>query len=276
MNPEVRDHIENVFTLSGFVGSIVTLIEVPDFFMRLIVFAPLTAIWIFLGVRMFIRELSRRRTANAIAGVKELKTVKDLKTVTAERTFTYIIEPATIQDIEWSVHLRASVYQRQDALPEHILKEWYSTNPNGFFIVKIENGPRVGHIDLLPIKPTSLRELVKGRITEDHIRGDSLYTPKEKESVRDLYIEGVICRLPEDHLKQHLGLIALKTILLSLDTMVENVSNPRKLEYVYAIAATRAGQKLMDFLGFEQQQIHTERKDKHDLYFAKFSTVRII
>lgn len=63
---------------------------------------------------------------------KNLPDMKDIK----EFITTMNITRASIEDIEWIARLEAELFTGTDAIPEEVLKEWYSTNPTGFFIIK--------------------------------------------------------------------------------------------------------------------------------------------
>jgi len=55
-----------------------------------------------------------------------------------------------------------------------------------------KNGQKVGHIDILPLRPATFQTFFEGNVVERDIRGDSLYTQKEKHLIRDLYVESII------------------------------------------------------------------------------------
>src|SRR5205085_2647294 len=47
----------------------------------------------------------------------------------------YCIAAATPEDVAWIARLEVDMYSARDAVPEHILKEWYNSNPDGFSVV---------------------------------------------------------------------------------------------------------------------------------------------
>src|ERR1051325_7640797 len=100
----------------------------------------------------------------------------------------YSLEPAALEEVEWIAQLEYEMYSSDDAIPQHILEEWYARNPSGFSILKINDGERIGHIDILPIHPTILQRFISGDIVERDIRGNDLYSLADKKLIRNLYV----------------------------------------------------------------------------------------
>ena len=252
----------------GFVGSLVEILGISNSNMQLVTFGFLLVVGLALGGGMLLSWVARARRVT-IDGVKELLTGvgKDPSARSLAKRCT--VEPATAQDVDWTVGLRAWAYPAGDALPKRLLKEWYRFNPNGFFVIRDENGSRVGHLDLLSLKPGTLDLLLEGEISEKEIRGDSLYRPEERGRIDNLYVEGIIIRVS----KGRTGTAPLRCILSNWETITRTVADPENVKAVYAVAASKSGQSLVKGLGFELQQDREKRADKHDLYVARPATI---
>ncbi len=88
-----------------------------------------------------------------------------VKTLKEEDMTPYRISQATEIDIEWIAEQEACCFSSEDAVPLETLKDWYNSNPTGFFILE-KNDEIIGHIDFLPIKPATMKRLSAGTLTE--------------------------------------------------------------------------------------------------------------
>ncbi|MGB7925053.1 MAG: hypothetical protein WCF57_17565 [Pyrinomonadaceae bacterium] len=170
--------------------------------------------------------------------------------------------------MDWIARLEAETYSAEDAVPKSVLKEWYDHNPQGFFIIK-RKGHRIGHVDVLPLRPATLETFCEGKILERDIPGTGLYTPAERDSIRDLYVESVIIQTPQG--SPNIRAPAISYLLSNFTELVGAVCDPGKVESVYAIAASRAGERLMLHLGFRKVKPASERTDGHDFFAAEFA-----
>ncbi len=231
-------------------GLIIGLVSIPDT-MRFTSFIILLLIVIVLIVWVSVPIILQKRRDSLPDITKELR---------------YSINPAINEDIDWIATLEAKVYSSHDAIPKHILKEWYDTNPSGFFIIKIRGGRRIGHIDILPIRPKTLSLFIEGGIEERDIRGDSLYSPQEKSLIKNLYIESVAISHPEGQSQAS----AVIYLLSNFTQIARNIGELDNIDMVYAIAASKAGVSLMKRLGFNLVKSSKDRKNGHDLFAIRF------
>jgi len=178
---------------------------------------------------------------------------------------SFLIEPANLEDMEWIARLEAELYRGNDVVPEEILKEWYAANPTGFFVMKTRNAERVGHIDILPVRPRTLQLFVEGALLERDIRADSLYSPGERDSIRELYIESLAICLPGRS-----KLAALLSLSSNLPYLVDRIAVLENIESVYAMAATKPGERMMELLGFQIVRNGEWRKDGHPVFSVRF------
>jgi hypothetical protein len=178
--------------------------------------------------------------------------------------------PATPEDLDWIFQLEIDAYSAQYAVARRTLEQWYGSNPDGFSILTI-NGRKIGHITIVPLHPKILRSFVEGTIVEQDIQADSLYTPREKHLIRNLYFESVILDSPKG--PSTLPIKALTCVARDFVPVIRRICDPTNLENVYALAASGPGERLMRGLGFDQVKSAQERSDHRALYVAKFSTL---
>ena len=180
----------------------------------------------------------------------------------------YRIHPATPEDISWIARLETEVYSAGDAIPEHILIDWYNSNPNGFSVIR-KGEERIGHVDILPLRLPTLQRFLSGLMVERDIRGGDLFTPDESGSIRDLYVESVAV-LPRPGSS---SAPVVSSLLRNFISLVGRLREPTGVENVYAIAASEAGERLLSHLGFVPVQGAAERADKHELWGAELSNI---
>jgi class 3 adenylate cyclase len=155
------------------------------------------------------------------------------------------LDEASLDDISWIAQLEADTYDKLDAVPESLLRGWYETNPSGFFILKNSSGERIGHLDILPVRPDAMASFVAGDIREREIRPSDLYPKSERGLITSVYIESIIIRA-EGHTAT-----ALVSVLSKFATILSNMCSLENLEFVYAMAATREGKELITHLGLK-------------------------
>ena len=248
-----------VVALIGFIGAIVTILDASDPLRKL-------AFWVSGAcVALLLAMLAVPGAIRAYRARQSLPSDKDLE----DRCAGYQLQQADPTDIAWIAHLEASVYSREDAIPERTLDEWYAVNPAGFSIVRSPSGKRIGHLDVLPLRPSTLKAFCKGDIVEKDIRGDSLFSADERHLVTILYVESIILQ-PERPLT---AASAMMCVLKSLPTLIRRVADPNVVQSVYAIAATPAGERLLRKLGFVLECSGERRTDRHNLFCAPFAAL---
>jgi hypothetical protein len=170
------------------------------------------------------------------------------------------ITPATGSDLDWVADLQRELFGTT-AVPLAILRDWYAANPNGFQIVRAGE-ERIGHFDVLPVKAGPLQQFTAGTIEERALRGSDLHSPNEREQVRDLYLESVIVLGASKAVHD----AAVEEALRSLPPILASLGDPARLRFLYAVAATPAGDRFLRRIGFEQIAPATERVDRMPLY----------
>jgi hypothetical protein len=183
-----------------------------------------------------------------------------------EKRDGYEVAPVNPEDIAWIAGLEAGAYSPEDAIPGLVLQEWYEANPTGFSVIRTHDGKRSGHIDILPLRPDTLSALIEGKILEREIRGSSLYRPGEKDKIEDLYVESVIILRPEGCSNAP----AIRHVLSNFMALIGRICDLSGVRNIYAIAASKAGERGLRSLGFSKLEIGRGRPDRHDIFVAAF------
>jgi hypothetical protein len=255
LSPSLRNAFGVFAGVAGLIGVAVTVWTAPSM-LRTVSLCLLFGGALALAVGIGIPEILRyRRLKTALPSLPDIFSVAT----------PYRVVQATPDEVGWIAKLEESVYSSADAIPEFLLREWYSVNDTGFSIVKAADGRPVGHLDILPLRPKTMELFLKGEILEREIRGDSLYSPKQRRLIRHLYIESIILRQP----KGLSNAAAVVCVLSSIASIIERVTDLSKVERIYAMAATSAGEGIMRDLGFELHTGGDRRKDGHNLFAAR-------
>lgn len=178
----------------------------------------------------------------------------------------YSIREARITDLQGVADLQESFYP-DDAIPVNLYKEWYEVNPDGFFVIESKTTSKdgfelkelVGHFTFLAIRDECLNLYREGEIREKDIRHYSLLGPDDV--IKNIYVESVIVKKAH---RRH----AMFCLVRMLKTMVCNFCDPEVVERVYAMAATRDGEKTLRGMGFTQvtRARLAERLDGHEMF----------
>ena len=260
MRQEFSKAVGIFIAVAGIVGAIVQLLTAPAG-LRGISFLLLFAILLGLGIWILINgALKNRKASRALPAIEQLE---DICT-------GYQIAPASAEEIDWIARLEAQIYAPEDAIPKRVLTEWYEKNPDGFSVIRMPNGQKVGHIDILPLRPATQKAFLQGDIVEKDIRGDSLYAPSERHLIENLYVESIIVLPPKGYSKAP----AILCVLTNFVGLVERICNPNTVNSIYAIAASQSGDRLLRRLGFDSIGSSDGRIDGHDLFTIKFSELR--
>lgn len=178
---------------------------------------------------------------------------------------------ATPEDLDWIFRLQIDTYSVQHAVARKKLDEWYGSNPAGFSIVKMR-GRRIGHLTIIPLRPNILASFVDGTILEQNIHPENLYTPSEKDLIRNLYVESIIIDSPKG--ASTLPIAAFARLARDFVPLIGRICDPSNLENIYALAASGKGERFMKGLGFVPVQSMQERADQRTLYVARFEAVK--
>lgn len=259
LSPRLRNAFAAFAAIAGLIGVAVQLLTAPSS-MRTMTLVLLFSVALVLAITVAIPQILRY-----YRGERALPSDTDLDSVSA----AYRVEQATSEEIRWIAELEASIYSREDAIPEHLLREWFSMNHTGFSIVKTADGKPIGHLDILPIRPATLDAFLKGDIVEREIRGDSLYSIDDRSLIKHLYVESIILRPP----KPLSNAATIMSVLSNMSSIIKRVADLETVEHIYAIAATPSGERVMRRLGFDLLSAGDRRKDGHNLFAAQRSVL---
>jgi hypothetical protein len=151
------------------------------------------------------------------------------------------IDVAGPDDLAWIAGIESEYYGPLRAVALARLQEWHAANRLGFLIVG-NGGERCGHATILPLKPPMLRALMAGSKGENDIRGEDIFRPRDRTSVRSLYVESVIAEPIE----------VFGELLRTFNRHVTRLAQPELLEDVVVCPSTAAGDLLVTNLGFER------------------------
>jgi len=182
----------------------------------------------------------------------------------------FSLRAAAESEVDWIADQEARFYSAADAVPRETLHEWFATNPNIFNVVSDRAGARVGHFNLVPIKPDRLAPLIAGTICEADIGGDDIFPAKERNAVTRLWLESIVIELASPYLRAR----ALADVFAQAEVALGRVADPAKLQSLYALTATVAGETLTTRLGFHKVSSRTQREDGHDVYRVSFADLQ--
>ncbi len=182
----------------------------------------------------------------------------------------YGVRPATPEDLDWIARLEIEAYTAEYAVARRKLDEWFCANPCGFSVLTM-GGRKMGHITLLPLRPALLDSFARGTIREQDVQGASLYTPAERELVRNLHVESIIILPPEGRSAPPLK--ALVCLGRNFIPLIARVCEPENLENVYALGASGPGESFLRKLGFTLVTNARDSTDPRGLYVTKFSAL---
>ena len=179
--------------------------------------------------------------------------------------------PATPNDLDWIFQLEIEAFSAQYAVARLTLETWYGSNPDGFSILTV-NGRRIGHLTVVPLHANILESFAQGTVLEPDIQADGLYTPAEKQLIKNLYVESIIIDSAKG--PSTLAIKALTRLAHNFVPLMQRVCEPANLENIYALAASGRGESFMKRLGFDEVRSGQQRADKRTLYVAKFGTLQ--
>ena len=91
----------------------------------------------------------------------------------------YKVVPSNLNDVKWAAKQAVMVYGGYDVIPERVMVDWFRANKNGFYVVKRGDDANVGNLDILPLKPNSMKRFLSGELLERELLGDCLFGPDD-------------------------------------------------------------------------------------------------
>lgn len=260
MNIHEKRIINISLALAGVLGTVISVLTAPRH-LRLIFGVTFTLLAIVVVLIILWRRVSKlRRSQKALLSDDALIAV----------TSRFVLRPADKSDVDWVAAQEAQVYSDDDAIPADTLREWFAANPYAFNVICDLHASRVGHFNILPIKPNTLQMLIDGKIRERDVRGDSIYSAAERDAVLCLWVESITIDVSNPYLRAR----ALLNVFERAHDTIERLANPVNLTQFYALSATRAGDDLIKRFGFQIASTQNKRTDGHDLYCVSYEVIK--
>jgi len=95
-------------------------------------------------------------------------------------------------DIDWIAATATELYGRRDAVPLSTKLSWFGKNPKGFWVLQDHNGTRVGSLELLPIKESTLLKIMNRTLAEKDKTPDDIVSKDYTGTVNIIYIENIM------------------------------------------------------------------------------------
>jgi len=180
----------------------------------------------------------------------------------------YYHERAKESDLPEIAELQRKYYGK-DAIPLSTYTGWFRANPTGFHVIRSRNlkGKMVGQITFLGFEAKKFSSYLDGTITEHELTKDDVVSQADLSEVSAIYLESIMIK--EDFrrsLRPFLGAAML--------SIVEGL-RIRRLENIYAMAATADGERFLTNEGFVGLRTPTgNRADGHTIFRADFAEFR--
>jgi hypothetical protein len=178
-----------------------------------------------------------------------------------------------LNDVKWAAKQAVMVYGGYDVIPERVMLDWFTANKNGFYVVKRGDDANVGNLDILPLKPNTMKRFLSGELLEREMLGDCIFGPDEKAKVKNIYIESLVVpkHLFDDDTSNSFALYA---VIERLAECILNLCEPEAAEKgeikVYALSANPKVARHLAEMGFDIVSRKDKRRDGHDLYCLEF------
>jgi hypothetical protein len=185
----------------------------------------------------------------------------------------FTFHKAELEDIYWVANQERHYYVGLDVIPEATLVSWFEANSNGFFVIRDEKSINIGCLNVLPLKPEPLSNLIDGNLREYSVSDSHLYQPSEYESIKSLWVENLMVLVEDEPLSVRQA--AIMTLLSNLNWAVSKICDHSKLQHIFCIVATYRGERLVKSLGFELIRTGISRQgDGHDLYRVEWMVLQ--
>lgn len=158
---------------------------------------------------------------------------------------------------------------------KRLAQYWYPTEtitPDRFEQLRVKNpyiltcltgarGELLGYFDVIPLKESFAIHFLRGTVTESEITHEDVFAAHEMSSCRHLFISGLAVWNPDTYLDRRNANVLVWGLLKYLDHFY-SLTTP----LVFASAATKEGEDLLQKFGLEIGCAATGRVDKRNLY----------
>jgi hypothetical protein len=183
--------------------------------------------------------------------------------------YTFKMLPVNEDEIPVLQGLGRRYFNSQDHLPTKLLKSWYEKDSNSFRKIQNKNGRTVGFFIVLFIKLEWFDQFANGNLIERELTFSKIISSQERQGVQENYIYISVVAGESGHMVTNV------CMLLCLAKYLDRIRFYRKVDRLYAMAATDSGRDLMrNNLNFHLYRHATERRDGEDFFEADITDIR--
>jgi len=167
----------------------------------------------------------------------------------------------TASELREANTLATSFYGR-DAIADELVEQWRLRNSNMYACVLNSENEVESSFSVMPLRDSFLDQFIAGKIVEAQITADDIIPVSESRRASRLYIGGVVVRDP----KSTRGQMRTGAMLWAMLVYLRKVYGLRRERTLYALAATKEGERLLKHLHFSLVSAASHRTDHHGLY----------
>ncbi|MBD2036447.1 hypothetical protein H6F76_15650 [Leptolyngbya sp. FACHB-321] len=182
--------------------------------------------------------------------------------------YRYELHKVTREEIPILQAMGRKYFNAQDHLSTKLLESWHTRDPNSFRKMLNKNGRIVGFFIILFPNLNIFSSFSRGSTLERELKASSIISWKERPQEQEdyLYISVIV--------GENGGMVTNTCILLCLANYIDCIRESRKVNRLYATAATDAGRDLMrDNFRFRLYTPAAERRDDEDFFEADLTEI---
>jgi len=153
-------------------------------------------------------------------------------------------------------------HYRDEYVSDEEAETWREKNPKAFVHLMNRDGELSATFGVLALTPGFTDQFFKGNVTDLLLKSNDILDFEKSKKSQSLYISGVVVRDPDTHL----GHKRAAAMIWAMVRYIEMLYGVRKKRILYAIAVTKASEKLMQNLGFTIACDRRRRQDRYHLY----------
>jgi len=253
-----KNELLNYFGVLGGFASIISLLPEQGSKIRIII--ALSFLTILLGNLIY----------------EKIRTIRKVPIPSAD-DLHFINEPrCTIDTVKSKRELESIVELAKKNYPcpingmDYKLPIW-KKNKNTFFVIKGPTGIVKANINLLPLKEEAFFDLRDGKITEQEISPEDIYSRGYERKVKYVYVEGLLAKSFEGN---GIDILSIYLIFLNFESIISIMSYIPSDVIICAIGGSKEGIQLLKRLKFKKAVKKSERKDNMDFYYLEFDLLK--
>ena len=159
-------------------------------------------------------------------------------------------------------NILATSFYGRDAISDDVVEQWRLTNPNMYACVLNPSGEVESSFSVMPLTDSFLDQFIAGKVIEAQIAADDIIPPSDSRRSSRLYIGGVVVKDP----RSPRGQMRIGAMLWAMLVYLRKFYGLKRKRTLYALAATKEGERLLKHLNFSLVCSASQREDGHDLY----------